>query len=304
MSGNRKYWKLWAKGFLQGKWSTAIMGMLAAPLMNTIGIMAAGWLFPGMDFLSWILGEAFLMIVSLLSMIVSTGYNYMLLNMARGRSYGFGDLFCMFRKGSDGVLTAGLVMALIDTVVMIPFYYLVNMTSPAAETLAAQVQWMKPVMAAMLIGTLLGVLMKLPFSMAFYLLADNPQMKGMQALKQSAGLMKGHIVSFFVLQLSFVPLMILSLFTFYIGLLWIMPYMYASLTVFYMDVTGELEQKKRNHTQEVIGWMSGEGWNPKTEPGPELREIEEEQPAEIPYEIGENQPEEKPSIGDDDDAEA
>lgn len=256
MSGNRKYWKLWARESLQGKWGMAILGMMAAPFMNTIGIMAANSLFPGTGFLAWLLGEAFLMIISLLSMIVSTGYNYMLLNMARGRSYGPGDLICMFRKGSDGVLTAGLVMALIDTLVMVPFYYLINMTEPSGGTAEALAAWMQPVMLSMLVGTAVGVLVKLPFSMTFYLLADDPQKKGIQALKESVGLMKGHILQFLVLQLSFVPMMILSFVTLYIGLLWIMPYMYASMTAFYMDVTGELAEKNRKHTQEMTHWIA------------------------------------------------
>lgn len=256
MSGNRKYWKLWARESLQGKWGMAILGMMAAPFMNTIGIMAANSLFPGTGFLAWLLGEAFLMIISLLSMIVSTGYNYMLLNMARGRSYGPGDLICMFRKGSDGVLTAGLVMALIDTLVMVPFYYLINMTEPSGGTAEALAAWMQPVMLSMLAGTAVGVLVKLPFSMTFYLLADDPQKKGIQALKESVGLMKGHILQFLVLQLSFVPMMILSFVTLYIGLLWIMPYMYASMTAFYMDVTGEMAEKNRKHTQEMTHWIA------------------------------------------------
>lgn len=256
MSGNRKYWKLWARESLQGKWGMAILGMMAAPFMNTIGIMAANSLFPGTGFLAWLLGEAFLMIISLLSMIVSTGYNYMLLNMARGRSYGPGDLICMFRKGSDGVLTAGLVMALIDTLVMVPFYYLINMTEPSGGTAEALAAWMQPVMLSMLVGTAVGVLVKLPFSMTFYLLADDPQKKGIQALKESVGLMKGHILQFLVLQLSFVPMMILSFVTLYIGLLWIMPYMYASMTAFYMDVTGEMAEKNRKHTQEMTHWIA------------------------------------------------
>ena len=43
--------------------------------------------------------------------------------------------------------------------------------------------------------------------MAFYILADNPQMKGREALKKSASLMKGHMMQYLVLQISFIPLM-------------------------------------------------------------------------------------------------
>ena len=76
----------------------AILAMMAAPALNTIGTMAAIKLFPGDSFLAWLLGEAFLFIVSLLSMVISTGYNFMLLNMARGREYRFGNLIYMFKK--------------------------------------------------------------------------------------------------------------------------------------------------------------------------------------------------------------
>ena len=258
MIGNRRYWKACAKQFLSGKWGIAILAMMAAPALNTIGTMAAIKLFPGDTFLAWLLGEAFLFIVSLLSMVISTGYNFMLLNMARGREYRFGNLIYMFKKGSDGVLSAALIMALIDTVLMIPFYYMVNMTAPAAETMEAVLEWSQPIMYSALAATVLGVVIKLPFAMAFYILADNPQMKGREALKKSASLMKGHMMQYLVLQISFIPLMFLSILFLYVGLLWVMPYIYATNTIFYMDVTGELKETHKKHMHEVADWIPKE----------------------------------------------
>lgn len=258
MIGNRRYWKACAKQFLSGKWGIAILAMMAAPALNTIGTMAAIKLFPGDSFLAWLLGEAFLFIVSLLSMVISTGYNFMFLNMARGREYRFGNLIYMFKKGSDGVLSAALIMALIDTVLMIPFYYMVNMTAPAAETMEAVLEWSQPIMYSALAATVLGVVIKLPFAMAFYILADNPQMKGREALKKSASLMKGHMMQYLVLQISFIPLMFLSILFLYVGLLWVMPYIYATNTIFYMDVTGELKETHKKHMHEVADWIPKE----------------------------------------------
>nr|WP_302764260.1 DUF975 family protein [uncultured Blautia sp.] len=258
MIGNRRYWKACAKQFLSGKWGIAILAMMAAPALNTIGTMAAIKLFPGDSFLAWLLGEAFLFIVPLLSMVISTGYNFMLLNMARGREYRFGNLIYMFKKGSDGVLSAALIMALIDTVLMIPFYYMVNMTAPAAETMEAVLEWSQPIMYSALAATVLGVVIKLPFAMAFYILADNPQMKGREALKKSASLMKGHMMQYLVLQISFIPLIFLSILFLYVGLLWVMPYIYATNTIFYMDVTGELKETHKKHMHEVADWIPKE----------------------------------------------
>lgn len=251
MIGNRRYWKACAKQLLSGKWGIAILAMLAAPALNTIGTMIAIQLFPGDSFLPWLLSEAFLFIVTLLSMVLSTGYNYMLLNMARGREYRFGNLIYMFKKGSDGVLSAALIVSLIDTVLMIPFYYLANMTAPAAETMEAILEWSRPIMYSALAATVLGVIVKLPFAMAFYILADNPQMRGTEALKKSASLMKGHMVQYLILQISFIPLMFLSILFMYVGLLWVMPYIYATNTIFYMDVTGELKENRKKHMHEI-----------------------------------------------------
>ena len=258
MIGNRRYWKTCAKQILSGKWGIAILAMLAAPALNTIGTMIAIQLFPGGSFLSWLLSQAFLFIVTLLSMVLSTGYNYMLLNMARRREYRFGNLIYMFKKGSDGVLSAALIVSLIDTVLMIPFYYLANMTAPAAETAEAILEWSQPIMYRLVAATVLGVVIKLPFAIAFYILADNPQMRGIEALKKSASLMKGHMVQYLILQISFIPLMFISVLLMYVLLLWVMPYIYATNTIFYMDVIGELKEEQKKHIHEVTDWIPKE----------------------------------------------
>ena len=63
-------------------------------------------------------------------------------------------------------------------------------------------------------------------------------MGGIEALKTSAHLMRGHILKYWLMMLSFIPLAILSLFSMYIGLLWLFPYIYMSETVFYMELAG------------------------------------------------------------------
>ena len=47
-----------------------------------------------------------------------------------------------------------------------------------------------------------------------------------------------------MMKISFIPLMFLSVFTFYIALLWIFPYMAMTEVMFYRDLTGELKVQK------------------------------------------------------------
>lgn len=78
-----------------------------------------------------------------------------------------------------------------------------------------------------------GIIAALSYSMAFFLLLDNPNLKAMDALRQSKEMMKGYKGKLFMLYLSFLGWILLGIITFGIGFLWIMPYMQAALTAFY-----------------------------------------------------------------------
>ena len=214
MSKDRKYWKLYAKRTLSGNWGLAIAGMIVSTAVNLIGNYMASFLFPGVTVSAMLLSQVFLFIVSLIAMIFTSGYIYMLLNMSRGREYGLGDLLHMFRNQPDRVLVAGFVLSLIDNILLLPLTYWTVMTSPAAETMEAYLSWVQTAGILMVLG-------------------------GVEALKTSVRLMKGKKWKYFVLQLSFVPLLILSAFTLYIAMLWLIPYMNAADTAFYMDACGE-----------------------------------------------------------------
>ena len=169
----------------------------------------ASFLFPGVTVSAMLLSQVFLFIVSLIAMIFTSGYIYMLLNMSRGREYGLGDLLHMFRNQPDRVLVAGFVLSLIDNILLLPLTYWTVMTSPAAETMEAYLSWVQTAGILMVLGMALAVVIKLPLSLTFFLLADHPEMGGVEALKTSVRLMKGKKWKYFVLQLSFVPLLIL-----------------------------------------------------------------------------------------------
>ncbi len=81
-----------------------------------------------------------------------------------------------------------------------------------------------------------GIIAALKFSMAMYILHDNPDMSGMDALNRSKEMMNGHKGKLFGLYLSFIGWAILCLFTLGIGYLWLYPYIKASEANFYEDL--------------------------------------------------------------------
>ena len=195
-------------------------------------------LFGGTSTMSIVLGEVFALGVSLITGIFSAGYCYMQLNIARGREYSLGDLIFFFKNQPDRVIIAGFVLALIQVAAQIPYSYFVY-TMDRGTTLEEQMTWMSTISLLMLLSMVLNMLISLPFAMTFYLMADDVNLGGIEALKASARLMKGNMGRYLLLQISFIPLLFLSMFTLYLALLWIIPYMEMSFAVFYQDLTGE-----------------------------------------------------------------
>ena len=234
----RSTWKNMAKRALKGNYAIAIFGMAATWGVGLFGSILANYFFPGSSISAVLLAQAFQFIFSLIICIFSAGYSYMMMNFARGRQASMGDLLYFFTRQPDRVIIAGFVMTVIQLVTQIPLMYF-TFTSHIGTTADEQLAWSTHVLLLTIVGLLAATLLTMPLSMAYYLLADHEELGGMEALKESAYMMKGHLGQYFLLQLSFVPIMIGSVIALYIPLLWIMPYIEMTNIEFYRDLSGE-----------------------------------------------------------------
>ncbi len=81
-----------------------------------------------------------------------------------------------------------------------------------------------------------GVLLHYGYVMAPYILARDPDCDGLEALRYSRAMMKGHKMDLFVLELSFIGWEILATLTFGIGHLVLNPYKEAAKASFFREV--------------------------------------------------------------------
>ncbi len=72
--------------------------------------------------------------------------------------------------------------------------------------------------------------------MTFFIMADDPNISGIDALKMSWNLMNGQKMNLFCLYLRFIGWMILAIITCGIGYLWLAPYMTATTLNFYRQL--------------------------------------------------------------------
>ena len=87
-----------------------------------------------------------------------------------------------------------------------------------------------------------GIIKALAYSQAPYIIAENPNMPVMEALRLSERMMKGKKWDFFVLNLSFFGWALLSIPTLGLIMIWLDPYMQMSAVNFYNDVKRNFEQ--------------------------------------------------------------
>ena len=82
-----------------------------------------------------------------------------------------------------------------------------------------------------------GIIAAYRYSMATYIMAENPDMKAMEAIEASKQMMSGNKFRLFCLDLSFIGWDILGMITLGIGMLFVRPYQQAAKAAFYREVS-------------------------------------------------------------------
>jgi uncharacterized membrane protein len=90
-----------------------------------------------------------------------------------------------------------------------------------------------------------GIVKALGYSMAYYIMYDNPEIKALEAINRSQIMMKGYKFKLFLLYLSFIGWILLASLSFGIGFYWLYPYIYLSMANFY-------ENLKRNQGKQTV----------------------------------------------------
>ena len=257
----RRELKRYAKQAMSGKYGTLILAFVVVQALALSSSMLSSALFPGEETLDLVLGYAFTFILTLLINVISAGLNYMYLNIARGKAYSLNDLIYFYKHHPDRVIVATFFLAVLNLLTMLPYTIYGNTNTPAeGASLETQITWMYTSIFLMLVGMIVYQILSIPLEMTYYILADRPELKGTDALKESIEMMQGNFGRYLMLKISFIPLMFLSVFTFYIALLWVLPYMIMTETMFYRDLTGELtaqKQEEERNAQEFVNPMFG-----------------------------------------------
>lgn len=210
-----------ARENLEGNWGNAVLAGFLATLLG--GLIASGtggninleFSENTFQHLPSLLKTLFLSILGvggtlnlvhfILGGVIRQGYAVYLLKQHDRRDPQINDLFSQFDRFGDGFclhLLQGLFIALWSLLLIFP-----------------------------------GIMKAYAYSMAPFIMAENPNMTPREALNASEDLMYGHKAELFILELSFIGWGLLSVLTLGIGSLWLTPYIQASHAAFYRSLS-------------------------------------------------------------------
>ena len=100
------------------------------------------------------------------------------------------------------------------------------------------------VIAWSLLFVIPGIVAAYRYSMATYIMAENPGMQATEAIERSKALMDGRKGDLFCLDLSFIGWAILALIPAGLGFIWLIPYMYTAQAAFYEELKKDYETRE------------------------------------------------------------
>ena len=217
-----------ARSALSGKWGIAVLAGFIASLLSGTGISTGSFSFNfSEEDLSYVeniedpetVGVLIGILVAVFSVafvigivmffigsIVEVGYNRFNLNLVDGEEVKVGQVVSFFSHWTKAIATTFL-------------------------------RWLYTFLWSLLF-LIPGIIASYSYSMATYILAENPDMKAGEALRLSKEMMRGNKWRLFCLELSFIGWALLCGLTLGIGTLWLIPYQKAAITDFYREVSG------------------------------------------------------------------
>lgn len=185
-------------------------------------------------YMEWfrIIDYILLALSSVFTTVFKVGIAYFFLNIACGHTARVSDVFYGFRNQFGKCLKLSVVFVLLGQLIDIPTTIINYLVMDATLSTKKMLLLFLVLVAALIVYTFLYI----GISQIFFLVLDFPGYSAKELISLSIRIMKGHKRRLFLLELSFIPLIVLSLFTLGIGNLWLNPYMQLTYTLFFLNL--------------------------------------------------------------------
>ena len=190
---------------LSGNWGKAVIFALVSSIL--LGAVSSSDAFNDARYDVW--DVAFTLLNIFVGLPLGLGINAAFLNFMRGSELKLENMFCAF---NSTLYFRSVVLGVLTSIYT--FLWALLLIVP-------------------------GIIKSLSYSMAPYILLDNPNMSGEEAICESMRMMDGHKMDLFLIWLGYIGLSLLSIFLLCIPMLWIYPYYMSVFAKFYEELKAE-----------------------------------------------------------------
>lgn len=220
-----------AKGRMERNYAASIVVILSVAFIQYLTTELLTMLIPIDTTTQFILYRLILFFISSFLGVFELGVCLFFLNIACHQPARTDNIFYGYQNNSTSALLISFIKNALSTIALIPFLIFAKYYMTTND---------KTYIIGMFISGIIGLLIYYPIQLAisqsYFLLLDFPEYTAFQALKNSCKLMKNNMLRLFFIQLSFLPLNILCIFTLGIGYLWLTPYKNMTYTLFFLDL--------------------------------------------------------------------
>lgn len=212
---------------------------------------------------SYLINYVVSFIIQVVLSVLEVGITLIYLKSSCNMPAQIGDLFEGFRNNLPVALKIGLLFTFINCVCTIPCDMMNMAISSSTDLIVPEITDATTLNEMMefysvfyrIMGTyylvlfacmLVSFLLRLVFVPAYYIMLDFPEWGAMKVLQKSVEVMRGNKLRYVLLQISFLPILFLSVFTCGLTLIWVIPYMQMTNTNFYLDIMAVRNRNMNN----------------------------------------------------------
>ncbi len=248
-----------AREKLLGRYSTIIGAILMMQLILFFVSYITDRVVDDTTAVGMIIYVAILVITGLISAVFTVGELTIYMKLACGDGISSWDIFSGFKGHPDKAIILQFYIALKCLVYMIPGVVLaivlymmggiefaggnIGFGSNISDTGCLVVFLLSVI--ALIAGMIGAIYVRICYSQCFYLLLDSPDLEPKEILAKGREMMEHHKWSYFIINLSFIPIILLGILSLGVGLMYIQPYRGMTLTEFYLALaSGKLSRGK------------------------------------------------------------
>lgn len=204
-------------------------------LTNSVNAQEMGMPFVKTLLINMLFSDFVSIVVNVFSDLMLVGFIYLIVEIFRNKQIKISDMFYAFKNHPDKVIIMSIIFSVCKILLLLPANLISSFNADEAlfSLSPASLSWL----ALFVLGHICYIIFWLNCAMCYLIYIDDNELSAIECMKKSFYIMRGSVVRFFLMILSFAGYYILGMVSFGIGFMYVTPVIVMAIIVFYKDIS-------------------------------------------------------------------